>query len=205
MIIALIRYVISAVIDITADIAAFILAPLAALPVFTTTDANGREHIHPAWQWITTHDALVDTFAYGSMGRVHWLLKRYDTQTPGNNPAWLRYVNRLLWIWRNPAYQVSHWLGFDQRGVVVPPDEFDNPLWDTGAPNKAFWKVKNARGQTAFLYERQYYFYRNRCIEIQLGWKLYRNDPDQRCMVAFRVSPFKKILIGQTENAMAKR
>lgn len=188
---AVVRYAFSAVIDLAADILAFILAPIAALPCFIKVHPNGRERIRGAWQWITTHDAPIDTYAYGSAGRKHWLLKRFDVDNPANNPAWLRYANRVLWIWRNPAYQVSHWLGYDQRGVTPSPDRFKDPRWDTGEPNRAFWRVVNHRGQVGFLYQQQINWWRF-TLEIQFGWKLYRRDDDQRCMLAFRFIPFKR-------------
>lgn len=175
MIFALIRYIPSAIVDLIADALAFILAPLAAMFI---ARIDGREHIHPFWSWITTHDAPIDA------GRVDGYF-----QVPDN--ALGRYWARVKWIWRNPAYQVSHWLGYDQRGVTTAPDRFKDDRWDTGEPNRAFWRVVNRRGQVAFLYQRQMHWWRF-TLEMQFGWKLYRRDPDQRCMLAFRISPFKK-------------
>ena len=176
MITAIIRYIVSAAIDIAADILAFILAPIASMFI---ARIDGREHIHPFWTWITTHDAPIDA------GRVDGYFQVPDTKIG-------HYWARVKWIWRNPAYQVSHWLGYDQRGVIMSPDRFKNPLWDTGVPNRSFWRVVNRRGQVGFLYQRQLYYTKRHCIEMQFGWKLYRRDPDNRCMLAFRISPFKK-------------
>lgn len=173
MILALIRYISCAIIDLIADIAAYILAPIAALFV------NSKGEIHPAWKWITTHDAPID------IGHIdgYWSTPR------GKMGLWW---SRTKWIWRNPAYQVSHWLGYDQRGVVMPADRFKDPRWDSGYPNKSFWRAVNRKGQIGFLYQRQWYYTKHWCIEMQFGWKLYRRDPDQHCMLAFRFSPFKR-------------
>lgn len=200
MIFAILRYIPSAIIDLVADILALVLAPVAACFV---ARIDGRDHIHPYWRWITTHDTTVDAWWRGSYGRDGWIKRRF-TQADYDRSRVLRWACRVLWIWRNPAYQVAHWLGFDQHAVQRPADRFKDPLWDTGIPNKAFWKVKNAWRQTGFLYQRQinwgYDFSTlwhrlpdcSFTLEMQFGWKLYRNDPDQRCMLAFRFLPFKR-------------
>src|SRR5690606_27578269 len=120
------------------------------------------EWLCQGWAWITTHDAPVDQYAYGTKGHTHWLLNRFYLAEPGANPGWLRYVNRVLWIWRNPAYYVKHHLlGFDTAGAVDP---YTRSRFDT---------LTNGRGQTAFLFERQW-----PRLRVQFGWKLYRDDPD---------------------------
>lgn len=188
---AILRYIPSAIVALLADLLAFLLAPVAALPIFIKTDREGREHIAPFWQWITTHDALIDIYIYSKGRADHWLLGRYSQSEILSSP-WLRYAARVFWIWRNPAYQVSHWLGYDQRGVALTKLRDESSLWDTGAPSTSLWIAENAHGQHAFLFEKQWYFWRNRCVEMQFGWKLYRNDPDQVCMLAVRFTPFKK-------------
>ena len=187
----IIRYSLSAVIALIADLLAVVLAFVAALPVFIITDANGRQHLRPIWRWLTTHDASVDEYFMGSYFMRGWILSRF-TREQIRNSAFLSYVGRIMWIWRNPAYQVSHWLGYDQRGVTPSPDRFKDERWDSGIPNKSYWRVTNHKGQSAFLYQKQWYYTKHRCVEMQFGWKLYRNDPDKKCMLAIRFSPFKK-------------
>lgn len=190
MILAVIRYVPCAIIDLVADLLAFPLALIAALPVFVITDENGRQHLRPIWRWIYTHDAPVDEYVMGLYFHQNRILSRYSLQKIRDS-ALLSYIGRVAWIWRNPAYRVSHWLGFDQRGVTPSPDRFRDDRWDTGEPNKAFWRVQNRRGQTGFLYQRQINWWRY-TLEMQFGWKLYRRDADEVCMLAFRFWPFKK-------------
>lgn len=178
MILSILRYIPRAIIDLCADILAFILAPIAALFV-----KDGE--IHPLWKWITTHDAPIGS------GHI-------DGYWPKPKLLWWSYVK---WIWRNPAYQVGHWLGYDQTGMVTTRrlygtdtthGLYKDPRWGTGVPNRSFWRVVNKGGQTGFLAQGQIYYYKNWCIEYQFGWKLYRRDPDKRCMLAFRISPFKR-------------
>lgn len=192
LILAILRYIPLAVIDLAADLLAVVLSPIAALPIFISLDANGRERIHFLWRWITTHDEYIDLYVHHEKGQSeHWFLRRF-TPEQIKRSGWLRYYARIAWIFRNPAYRVSHWLGYDQRGVQMPADGFDDPRWDSGWPNSAFWAVRNASGRVGFLFQAQWYYWGQRCVEVQFGWKLYRSDPDQRCMLAFRIIPFKK-------------
>lgn len=162
-----------------ADILAFILAPIAAI-FFTST------HTPWIWRWITTHDAPIDS------GHI-------DHYWPTPTTKLGLYWSRVKWIWRNPAYQVSHWLGYDQRGVVITKHYDNAEFWDTGIPNSAYWTAINSKGQRAFLYEKQSnwkfpFFKTIFTLEQQYGWKLYRNDPDKICMLAIRCNPFKRYL-----------
>lgn len=188
---AIIRYILFVIPNVISDALAFLLAPIAAL--FYSVDSGGREQISKWWQWITTHDTPVDTYivAKGYAKDKQWLLSKY-THEEILNSKYLRWVGRVLWIWRNPSYQVGHWLGYDQTGVALTKYSESEDTWDTGNPSYAYWTAINNNYQRAFLWERQVYFYKNRCLEMQFGWKLYRNDPDQRCMIAFRITPFKK-------------
>lgn len=170
------KYLIYAIISIVADLAAIVFAPVAA---FFVRNIEGREHLHPAWIWITTHDAPIDS---GHLDN-YW-------PTPATKLG--LYWSRVRWIWRNPAYQVGHWLGYDQEGIVITKHVDGSSTWDSGKPSRSYWTAINSNGQKAFLWERQIYFYKNRCIELQFGWKLYRKDPDKICMLALRISPFKQ-------------
>ncbi len=199
-----IKYICYALLSVVADLLAFVLAPVASLPLFIKTDGSGRETIHRMWKWITTHDAPIDLYTHHEDGQSkHWYLKRF-TPEQIKQSKWLRYTCRVFWIWRNPAYQFDHWLGYDQKGVTLTKHSQNESKWDTGIPNKAYWTAINGKGQKAFLFEKQStwgYNFKNiwkklpDCtftLEQQYGWKLYRDDSDEVCMLAFRVHPFKK-------------
>lgn len=175
------KYILYAAVSLLADLVAVILAPVAAL--FTKTK-EGRVYLVPFWAWVTTHDAPVDS------GHV-------DGYWPSPSTKLGLWWSRVRWIWRNPAYSIDHRLGYDQRGVKLTKHSDNEALWDTGIPNKAYWTAVNAVGTPAFLYEKQTnwklpFFKTVFTLEEQYGWKLYRNDPDQRCMLAIRFSPFKR-------------
>ncbi len=172
------KYSLFAMVSVAADLLAFILAPIAALPIFVRVE-QGREYLISFWKWITTHDAQINS------GHL-------DNYWPAPTTKLGLYWSRVRWIWRNPAYQVGHWLGYDQEGIVITKHTDGSSAWDSGKPSRSYWTAINSNGQNAFLWERQIYFYKNRCIELQFGWKLYRKDPDKICMLALRISPFKQ-------------
>lgn len=171
------KYIFLALVSLAADILAVILAPLAAC--FITKTSGGRDNIWAIWRWITTHDAYIDEGYRGGYFKV-------PTTSIG------RWWARVRWIWRNPAYQVDHWLGYDQTSAVIIKHLDGKKTWDTGKPSKSYWTAINSKGQKAFLYERQIQWLFNFTLELQFGWKLYRNDSDKICMLALRISPFKR-------------
>lgn len=168
------KYIPLAALRIIADLLAVILAPVAVLFV-----RGGR--LPHFLKWITTHDAPIDS---GHLDG-YWA-------TP--TTAIELYWSRVKWIWRNPAYQVGHWLGYNQDGVFIIKHSDNSDFWDTGIPNRAFWTAINKHGQSAFLYEQQINWLFGFTLELQFGWKLYRKDPDNRCMLALRIAPFKRYL-----------
>jgi hypothetical protein len=191
---ALVRYVPSAIIATIADVLAFVLAPIAALPVFVRVGDDGRERLVWYWQWITTHDQEIDLILrHPTAIQEHWLLGRFGRERVLSSPV-LRWYARAAWIWRNPAYYVQWLLGYDMTGVQITKHVDGSDTWDTGQPSMSYWTAVNARGQTAFLWERQIYYTDHRCLELQFGWKLYRTQVEDkgRCMLAFRVSPFRR-------------
>lgn len=178
-----------------AKILSYILAPIASLPIFVKKgEWEGREseELVSFWRWTTTHDAPVDIYAYGRVGQSHWLLKRYDRDNPKNNTGWLKYANRVLWIWRNPAYVVADKLGYSQKGMKFLYQRDEGQLWDSGYPNFSFYLVENDKKKIGWMLQWQWYFYKQRCLEVYLGWKIFRNDENQRCMVVGRITPFKE-------------
>ena len=109
--------------------------------------------------------------------------------------AWLRWACSVLWVWRNPAYGLAHALGFDQRGLEYLRD--DDPVdiaWTMAQPCNLWRVAKNASGQYGFLYRARVFYARSLYMEVVMGWKIpWDNDPENRAMLAVRVSPFKRL------------
>lgn len=124
---AILRYVLYLPINLAVTALVFVLAPVVALPIFVREGEDGREWYVPWLAWASTHDTPVDTYAYGRVGRTHWLLKRFKVEPGSVNPGWLRYMNRLLWLWRNPAYWFKHHtlgLRHDHQGIFLYERKF---------------------------------------------------------------------------------
>lgn len=171
--IAILRYLLILPISWAATLLAYLFAPIAALPIFVRLGITGREYLVWLWQWLTTHDAPVDSFFIDAYFSRSVLLGRF-TREQILASAFLRYVGRVMWIWRNPAYYIKHhYLGFDTTGTT-----------DAYTKGVRLGTQTNERGQVGFLYERRF-----RYLHIQFGWKLYRSDPDGKRMYAFRVKP----------------
>jgi len=166
--------------------AAVLISPVAAM--FVETDAQGKPQLQ--WRWVGTHDAPADEWWRGGYYKKSKIAP-YLTQELYDNSVIIQWLCRVCWICRNPAYALAHSLGYDQRGMVIHTERDEDVLWDTGKPNFSFWWATNAQGQIGWMLEWQYYFYKKHCLEVYLGWKLHRNDPDKRCMIVGRITPFK--------------
>lgn len=94
-----------------------------------------------------------------------------------------RYICRLWWLWRNNAYGFSYYVtGVDiyKADVVeVKTEEKDGYTW---------YLTDNA-----FCYKDERPSVCGMCWDNYVGWKFRWLDHDkQRCMLAFRVTPFCK-------------
>ena len=199
---SIIRYIPSGIAVLLGKLLTFIVSPILALPFFVRheveTKVTGKpgkldthEFLQPWLMWFQTHDAPLDEWWTAGYGEDSWIKRKY-TQEDYDSKGWLRYLCRIMWLWRNPAYGLAHALGYDQHGMVDVYKRDEGELWDSGYPNFSVWLVKNIRNQYGFMVEWQFYYYKQRCIELYVGWKLHRDDPDRKCMIAVRFSPFRK-------------
>jgi hypothetical protein len=192
----LIKYVIKAGFVLSAKALTIVLAPIIALPPFIThaeeSETTGypslcpgkpREFLIKPLRWLQTHDAPLDEYYHGGYYRGKWT-ERFKSN---------KYIMRICWLWRNAAYGVAHKLGYDQRGMELVKHKDEMVLRDTGQPNFSYFTATNARGQRGFMYFAQLPYSKHRCVELYFGYKLLRKDPDQRCMLAVRIKPFKKV------------
>src|SRR5690554_4680167 len=105
MILAIIRYIPRAAIEVVAVILIWLLlAPLIAACV---RREGGRYYTWRIFQWAVTHDTDLAAWWRGSYGRDGWFKKRF-TQDDYDKSALVRWWTRVMWIYRNPAYQLSH-------------------------------------------------------------------------------------------------
>ena len=181
----ILKYIVYFIILLVGKMLSVLLSPIIALCV----DREGEAL--PLFKWAVTHDAPLNSWWKDNYQLDHWLKKKFSQQDY-NNKSWIRWYSRMKWIVRNPAYGLAHTLGYDQRGMEITAHRDEGELWDTGYPNRSYYTAVNTRGQKAFMFEWQIYYYKEMCLEIYLGWKLFRRDPDERCMLVIRISPFRK-------------
>ena len=138
-----------------------LLAPV--LPFFVRDDGY-----LPDWlSWFQTPDNPCD----GDAG--HW------ERHPGTD-AWSTYKRRTAWFWRNVCYGFDiDALGVEVRSTDTLNFEGDR---DVGAkPPRSGWQWKQVKrdGKTIAwqLYGvRQYRVWPQRCLRVNLGWKLFDFD-----------------------------
>lgn len=187
---------------------AVLMSPLIALPIFVykaeeskTTGypsmlpGQPREFLYWPLSLLTTFDAPVDEWFWAGYHRgTGWAENLTKEQYEAS--AWIRYKCRIAWICRNPAYGVSHTiLGYSQRDWKLLAARDYDYLWKSGYNNFSYWVYENKYGEIGWCIEWQWFFYKDRCLEVYIGWKIHRSDPDQICMLAGRITPFKSYSI----------
>lgn len=147
-----------------------------------------RAFLIPALRIWQTPDAPLDEFWYG--GYTGWPTDG-RTQAEYDSSAWLRYLCRVAWLWRNAAYGFGAKLGYDCDGLT-PITTIDNESkWRTGVNCFSLWTYTNSKKQFGWCIRAQYYFYKTRCIEFYLGYKFLSVTVDGKKFVAIQVSPFR--------------
>lgn len=191
-----IKYSLSALIVTAGKILACLLAPIISLPPFVVrreeSEITGYPSLYPGkpreflirpLRWLQTHDAPLDEYYYAGYYKGKWT-ERFKTN---------KYIMRICWLWRNPAYGIAHKLGYDQRGMELVKHKDEMVLRNTGQPNFSYFTATNTKKQRGFMYFAQLPYSKHRCVELYFGYKLLRNDPDQRCMLVVRIKPFKRV------------
>ena len=193
-----IRYVLSALAVLITKVLTYLLAPIFALSIFvvmrdeseaigysSTNPDKQREFLIKPLRWAQTHDAPLDEYYYEGYYKGKWTERFKDN----------KYFMRMCWLWRNPAYGVAHKLGYNQRGMVLTKSRDEMYLRNTGLKNISYYTSVNARGKKGFMYFAQfpYPLLKGKALELYLGYKLTRKDPDERCMLAIRVKPLKSV------------
>ena len=180
-------------------ILSFPLAPIFAL--FVTyeeeSEATGfpsllpgtpRAFLIPCLRIWQTPDAPVDEFWYGDY--TGWP-KDGRTQAEYDSSAWLRYLCRVNWLWRNAAYGFGAKVGYDATGLIVTSERNEERLWRSGANCLSYWIFKNDAGDIGWCVRAQFYYYKRNCLEMYLGYKLPSVTVDGKKFVAIQFTPFR--------------
>lgn len=138
--------------DLGFTVIACLLAPV--LPLFA--QANG--YLPNGLSWFQTADNSLD-------GDAGW-------QDPAERPLvnrLPRYLRRVLWLWRNPAYGWSCTVTNRVVPAGVAPACYGNPLV-SNRPYTPGWRRLVAAGTWELYFVGPSLF--GRCVRIRLGWKV---------------------------------
>jgi hypothetical protein len=196
MIASIVVWFVKALALIALTILAFPLAPILALFIVYAEESTitgfpsllpgtPRAFLIPALRLWQSPDAPVDEFWYGDYSG--WP-KDGHTQAQYDLSAWLRYLCRVNWLWRNAAYGFGSKLGYPYRLSVE-----DGPLWRSGVSCSYFWKVVNGAGQIGWCYKAEWFFTKTRYVEVYLGYKLMGDSIQSNKFVAIQFNPFRTI------------
>jgi hypothetical protein len=189
-----------ALILVILDLVTLICSPLICLFVIKAEESEitgfsslfpgkPREFLIPALRLFQSSDAPLDEWWYGDYQST--LKSKFD-QAYYDTHWWLRYTCRVIWLTRNPAYGFGTALGYNAEGLAVTYARDEDSKWSTGIGNSSFWKFVNSRNELGWCYRAQVYFWRTRCLELYLGYKINGDTVKGNKLVAMQFSPFKK-------------
>ena len=172
MIAAIFRWLFLLVADLAVFVLAWLLAPI--LPAF----AIGKDHLPYELSYFSAEDNPLD----GDIGYVmlHAPFKGYGVT------GWRQYINRVVWLWRNPGYGFSysvlgHQVNSMPRVVSGNPLVSDSVNLTVGRMHGLSGHVLVREGRAFELYLVRQYGKSGRCFRLRLGWKLlgWVNEPGQ--------------------------
>lgn len=172
MIAAIFRWLFLLVADLAVFVLAWLLAPI--LPAF----AIGKDHLPYELSYFSAEDNPLD----GDIGYVmlHAPFKGYGVT------GWRQYINRVVWLWRNPGYGFSysvlgHRVNSMPRVVSGDPLVSDSVNLTVGRMHGLSGHVLVREGRAFEFYLVRQYGKSGRCFRLRLGWKLlgWINEPGQ--------------------------
>lgn len=178
---------------------AYIIAPILAcfITYAEESDVTGHPSLFPntpraflqkwcrIWQ---SQDAPVDEYYYAEYEMDGFLQRNF--RLVYHYYSIVRWAYRVAWLWRNPAYGFGEKFGWNGTGMKILSSHGTDDDWYSGHSSFSYWIAKNQSGNKAFYIQIRLYFYRNRCLDIMAGYKLF-SDPNTK-YVAMRFNPFRK-------------
>lgn len=178
---------------------AYVISPIVALFIVKAEESSvtGLPSFHPGmpreflikpfriWQ---SEDAPVDEYYWLNYEPQGWLQRKFRDKYEYS--ALVRYVYRIFWLCRNPAYGFGNRLGYDSTGMYFTSQGGNQHLWRSGVTNFAWWKARNSYGEIGWCVQGQWHFYKRRCLEIYIGYKLLADG--RKKSVAIRFNPFRQ-------------
>jgi hypothetical protein len=179
------------------ELACYLLNPLAA--IFTRKEVRTdrakilggvvtmeRDYLLKPLMYFQTHDNAVDEWWYDGYAKdSHFKWLREATQEEYDNSWWLRYVCRVMWLYRNNAYGfLFYWFG--------KPIEPITRLYEYGVDEQSLW-VRLETYPSSFKFECQIPIpFTNRYYSVNIGWKAHKSAPLPIKLYANRIIGFRK-------------
>lgn len=182
--------------SVVIELACMLLAPVVALPCFVVyedrtdrvkrlenkTITLPREYLVWWLRWFQTHDNAVDEYWWGLFTKssiIPYVRNASDFDYPKD--AFLRYLCRVLWLWRNCAYGFHYHLlsrKLDDTEFLSERGNKDAGYWHKVTVRHSSWQVKANIPIIKKLY-----------VSLNFGWK--KHDGFDWCMYANRIISFR--------------
>ena len=133
-----------------------------------------------------THDNAVDEYWYdGYAKESYFKFLREATQKDYVSSWWLRYVCRVMWLYRNNAYGfLFYWFG--------TPIEPLSKAYEHGVEEQGLW-LRYESYPSSFKLEFQIPIpFTNRYFSANIGWKAHRSAPLPKKLYANRIVGIRK-------------
>lgn len=138
-----------------------------------------REYLIKPLMWFQTHDNALDEYWWG-LFTVYSIFPavKNATQQDYDSKWWLRYLCRVLWLYRNNAYGFLY-------NLFSRPVEEDLKVYTRGTKKKTFWYELAIR-KSSWQFETHIPVpLTKKYMSINIGWKAHKGFP--KMMYANRI------------------
>jgi len=146
----------------------FAFIDIATLPLFYVAVIPASLFTKDGWVGITKYLGTTDNPPEGDRG---WIRER--SPFPQTTDGWKGYVNRVMWLWRNPNYPLAKKLGVEYAPNLVVSFNGNDKISDKYAkPGWYFATATDARETVAFEFYCVIPWRFGKCLRARLGWKI---------------------------------
>ncbi|MDO9233018.1 MAG: hypothetical protein Q7U15_05895 [Methylotenera sp.] len=145
-----------------------------------------RDYLLKPLMYFQSHDNAVDEWWYDGYAKdSHFKWLREATQDEYDASWWLRYVCRVMWLYRNNAYGfLFYWFGTPIEPLIK--------TYEYGVEEQGLW-LRYESYPSSFKFECQIPIsFTNRYFSANIGWKAHRSAPLPRKLYANRIVGLRK-------------
>lgn len=146
-----------------------------------------RDYLVRPLMYFQSHDNAVDEWWYDLYNEDSFFKSlREATQEQYDNSWWLRYVCRVMWLYRNNAY------GFLFYWFSTPVEALESEKIVGTEDNGNFWMHYQAFKRSFKLEAQLPILFTKRYLSVNIGWKEHRSAPLPQKMYANRFIGVRK-------------